>query len=570
MGEGTETESPTQDHAHDWSLRPWLLAGLLGLAGLLIHFATNGYPDTAWRAALAAFLFFGPLAAAFSLERERWKEVTVFALVAGLVMAGLAWRAIGGADQYNTNEEYGFGAGVIATVIALPLFQAGFHRLRFKTPYRDAHFFAWTDGVSAGGSLAFVGLAWLLMLVLSQLFYLLKIDLLRELMNKEWFGWTYSGICFGGALGILRNHLKILGTLQFVVMLLFSLLAVPLAVALVCFLLAMLVSGPTVLWEATESATPVLLACAAGSFVLTNAIVRDDDTDMTRSVVMRVTAFVLALGILPLTVFAAISMGTRVAQHGLSPERLWALVAIAVACAYGVAAWGAAVRGRIRGWRPYLRDANLNVAVGIAVLALFLALPILDFGGISAANQVSRLQSGKVSAKDFDYDALRWDFGDAGRRALAKLAKSGNAEVAKLAKAAQKQTQRSWSYYGERDDSEERLARLRNEVTDPELRNAVEGFVRAAPGTCRISCVALDLGKWADGTPHLALVEGSSVNHYRRGEDGTLNYAPAMDYPVPQPSASPLPADHQPRVEVRPSALRQIYVDGQPAGEPFK
>ena len=51
-----------------WPLRPWLLAGLLGVAGLLIHFVTHEHEDVPWRAAAAAFLFFGSLGAAFTLE----------------------------------------------------------------------------------------------------------------------------------------------------------------------------------------------------------------------------------------------------------------------------------------------------------------------------------------------------------------------------------------------------------------------------------------------------------------------------------------------------------------------
>src|SRR5690606_17932214 len=131
----------------------------------------------------------------------------------------------------------------------------------------------------------------------------------------------------GAALGTIRNELRLLGTLRTIVVLVLSLLAVPVAVALVLFLLAMIVSGPQVLWEATRSATPVLLMCAAGAFALANTILRQDDAEMPRARVMRSAALVLALVILPLTVFAAVSMGTRIAQHGLSPERLWGLIA---------------------------------------------------------------------------------------------------------------------------------------------------------------------------------------------------------------------------------------------------
>ncbi len=557
-------------HAHDWPLRPWLLAALLGLAGLLIHFAIRAHTDDPLRMALAAFLFFGPLSAALSLERARWKEVAIFAGAAGLVMAGLAWRAVGIGD-HAPDAAYGFGAGVIATLLALPLFQAGFHRLRCDTPYRDAHFFVWTDAVSAAGAFAFVGLTWALLFVLAALFRLIKIELLHDLLEYGWFGWMVSGIAFGAALGLLRNSLKILGTLQSVVLLLLSVLAVPLALALAIFLLASVLSGPNVLWEATNSATPVLLACAIGCFVLTNAIVRDDDTDMTRSPVMRIAAFVLGIGILPLTVFAAVSMGMRVAQYGLAPERLWGLVAIAFACAYGVAIWGAAIRGRVHGWRPFLRRANLNLAVGGSVLALVLALPIFDFGALSAANQLSRLKSGEVSAKSFDYDALKWDFGDAGRRALARLAKDPDKQIAALAAAAQARTERSWAWTEKPEQKDQRLAHIAYAFEDTALRSAVEDYVRRDGNICKDACTALDLGAWPDGAPHLAVVEGQQVSHLRRTGDGSL--APEYLWGLNAPTSgdgTTQAQGHVPRVEVRPFAGRRIYVDGKPINQPFE
>lgn len=558
-------------HARDWPLRPWILAGLLGLAGLLIHFVTDGHEDDAPRMAAAAFLFFGPMAAAFSLERERWKDVAIFALVAGLVMAGLAWRAVNAGD-HASDEHFGFGAGVIATLLALPLFQAGFHRTRFATPYRDTHFFVWTDAVSAAGALAFTGLSFALLFVLAALFRLIQIDLLEDLLEKGWFGWSVAGIAFGAALGTLRNSLKVLGALQSVVLLVLSLLAVPLAVALAIFLIAVAFSGLDVLWEATRSATPVLLACAAGCFVLANAIVREDDTDMTRNVVMRVTAFVLAMGILPLTLLAVISMGTRVAQYGLSPERLWGLTAIAVACAYGVAIWVAAIRGRVWGWRPFLRRANMHLAVGVSVYALLLALPILDFAGISAANQLARLERGKVSAEDFDYDALKWDFGDAGKRALAKLAKSKDAEVAKLAKEAQARKERRWNWQEPQEKRDQRLANLSGLSADPQIKAAFELLLRQEGWRCNSRCVVLDLGSYSEGARHFALVEDGGVQHLRLQADGSL-LPEAAGLRPPVPTLNKVAAEAHgrvPQVEVRPFSGRQIYVDGKPVGEPFE
>src|SRR5688500_18231229 len=137
-----ETASEATPSA-EWPLRPWLLAGLLGLAGLLIHLVTGGNDQVPWQMAIAAFLFFGAIAAAFTLERDRWKEPGVFAVGAGLVMAGLAWRAVRYGESLP-DEQYGIAAGVVATALALPLFQAGFHRKRLRTSYADLHYHVWT------------------------------------------------------------------------------------------------------------------------------------------------------------------------------------------------------------------------------------------------------------------------------------------------------------------------------------------------------------------------------------------------------------------------------------------
>lgn len=550
----------TADQAQDWPLRPWVLAALLGIAGLLIYHVGGGEgPDTrvGWQAATTGLLFFGPLALAFTFERERWRESLVFAGLVGLVMAGLAWRAVGQAESI-ADPQYGFLAGVIATGLALPLFQAGFHRSRWATPYRTIHGAVWSDAICAAGSLAFVGASWLMLVLLSELFHLLRIDLLRDLMNESWFGWSWSGAAFGAALGVLRNEATIIGTLRRVVMTVLSLLAVPLAAGLAIFLLAMAVSGPEVLWEATRSATPVLLSCAAGGWVLANAILRDEDAAMSGNRVLRIAGLMLVLSILPLTVFAAISMGTRVAQHGLSPERLWGLVAIAVAVAYGIAWLVAVVRGWRPGeWRDRVRRANLHLAVLISGLTLLLALPVLDFGAISARQQVARLESGAVGADTFDYDALRWDFGAAGRRALERLASDTNPVVAKASREALAREVRIYPY-----GPVEEYA-LRVQPADPALEALVRAYIRANPWACQKTCVALDLGKEIGGKHKVALISGSGFTEVALPFEAVAKRPQVA--PSPEPSLRP-----DSTVDIRTIGKRYIVIDGQPLRQPLE
>lgn len=549
-----DTAAPLQD----WPLRPWLLAGLGAVAGLAVQLLLDGQGKEPWRAALAAMVFFAAAAASFTLRPGRWPEAAVFSGGLGLVMGGIAFLAVDAGDSM-AGEEFAFAAGVFFSLLAVPLFQADFHRRGWNTPYAETHFHVWSDAVSAGGAIAFTLLSWALLWLLHALFSLIGIEVIESMIEADGFVGLFCGATFGAAMGVLRNQLGIIGTLQRVVMLVFALLAVPFGAAILIFLAILLASGGSALWDATDSATPVLLACALGCFVLANAVVRDDDEARSDNVAMIAAALALSAAILPLTVFAAISMGIRIHQHGLSPERLWALVAIGIATAYGLAYWAGLARGRLAGWSHYLRRANLHLAVASCVIALLLALPLLDFGSISARQQVARLEAGEVSAEDFDYAALRWDFGDAGRSVLARLAER-EGEVGKLAAKALAEEERYPDMRGRRPEATD----LAFAFEDAELREWARSHYRANPWLCGPSCVVVDLGFEGDRR-HVAFVSAGMVQRVRFRDDGVPD-PPEASAAARAPDASFSPDD----VEVREWTGRQIYVEGQPVGEPFR
>lgn len=571
MSEMTQAHAPAT-HA-DWPLRPWLLAALLGIAGLCVHLFSDWNADNMppWRAALVAAFAFGPLALAFTVDRARWKEPLVFAGLVALVMAGIAWRVTAAGDRY-ADETFWLAAGLVAITLALPLFQAGFHRLRWRTAYDQTHFHVWTDAISGAGALVFTGVSWLLVVLLAALFSAIDIDIVENVVDEPWFGWTFSGAAFGAALGVLRNQLKVIGTLQSVVMLVFSIIAVPLAAALAIFLLAVLASGIAVLWNATESPTPLLLSVAVAAFVLVNAVIRNADHEVSGNRALRWASLVLALAILPLALLAAISTGTRIGEYGLSPERLWGIVAVAVAVAYGVAYFAAPIRGRTAGWMERVRRANMHLAAATCVLAFILALPLFDFGAISARNQIARLESGEVTVDEFDFDALRWDFGDAGREALERLAKSDDAEAAELAAGALAQEARTYRDAEGGTERNERLANLRMQFEDETLRRHVESHVRASPWRCDNPCVALDAGPGDDGRRRVALVEDGRIAWEEFDLAGPADQtavtaareaAIRAEFDAPNQGAGS-------QVEIREWSGRRVYIDGQPAGDPFE
>jgi len=316
----------------------------------------------------------------------------------------------------------------------------------------------------------------------------------------------------------------------------------------------------------------VLLACALGAFVLTNAIIRDDDSAMTGSRIMRATAFILAIGIFPLTVFAAISMGTRVAQHGLSPERLWGLVAIAFACAYGLAYIVALVRGGRAGWHDRLRRANLHLAVGGCGLALLLALPIFDFGAISARNQIARLDAGKTDLSTFDFTALRWDFGEAGRAALRDMVRTSDGPAMAKAQEALAQKERPYGLLEPDDKVEERMANVRIDVEDPAVRRQVQDHVASEPRWCRSACIIVDLGTSKDNMRKMVRLQDRRLHPFDLDMNATYAAAISADVAAPVEMTSHNEVQIKPDsvVEIRPYTGRQIYVDGKPLGLPFE
>ncbi|MEL1249446.1 DUF4153 domain-containing protein [Aurantiacibacter gilvus] len=595
MAEGeviAETPSAQEPMLADWPERPWLLAGLGGLAGLIVHLLLDANEPSPARAALAAAAFFSFAAASFVLRPKRWSEAAVFAVLLGLVMGGIAWLAVDSGDHV-AGEEFAFAAGVFFSLLAVPLFQADFHRKRWATPYRETHFHVWTDAVSAAGALAFVLLSWLLLWLLRALFSLIGIELIEDLIETTGFVGLFCGATYGAAMGVLRNQLNVLGTLQRVVLVVFSLLAVPFGFAIAVFLVFLLLSGGSALWDATDSATPVLLTCALGCFVLANAVVRDDDEARSDNVVMQAAAMILAASIFPLTVFAAISMGIRIDQHGLSPERLWALVAIAIATAYGLSYWVGLARGRMAGWAEYLRRANLHLAAASCVVALVLALPLIDFGGISARQQMARLDAGEVAPEDFDFRALRWDFGDAGRDVLAELAER-DGEIGELALAAQRQSERPYWY--DEAVTEEYLDETTDDiVVYPAGSTAPDGLLDAIDndsvcwieGTCRI---------YLQDDGRTAVVLGDECDTGYRDEDDATD--PSIDcginveafelvnrswrrIPNSQPSRTMTTEDQRAALErerqaiesgdvsIGPSQRRTIYIGDKPTGRQF-
>ncbi len=586
------------DH-QPWPLRALLLLGIGALFGLIFDLLVSwGRTDAyffAWtddpvRYSLATWVAISGLLLAFTLERARWLWSAAFAAAGGAVLA-LVYYWNGGPDGSSSDEAWRFISGLLAVAIAAPLFQTMRDQGSRAIPYTSVHAHSWTNVVLWFAAWAFVLVTWLLTMLLAQLFKLIGIDLLADALDESWFNLMLICGSLGAVVGLLRDRDRVLGLLQRVVTTVLAFLAPILAAGLVLFVLALPFTGLAPLWDQTRATTPILLSCVIGAIILANAVIGNSAEEEAQAPPLRWSAIALAAVMLPLAIVAAVSTGLRIDQHGLTPARLWAVVFIAIAAAYGLLYLLALVLGRQR-WSDRLRHHNLRLAFALCGVALVLATPLINFGALSTRDQLARLESGRIAPDRFDWAAMRFDFGPSGRRALERLkASAASAEVRRLADRALSVPNR-WDLAMEqtsrRQSEEQRLTVLpAGAVVPPALRSQI-GLAASCPaemgcalilpagGTMAIlvqahPCLPADhglspLNATAATAPRCSpLVRrfypyGEEWNEGQRGVAGQLPEAQSRRFAA---------AVREGRVDIRPVTRRQVHIDGTPVGEAF-
>ena len=561
----------------DWPARPWIMAAIGAVGGLGIHLLSDGhtaYDDAfpVWKQAAIAFTVIATISFLLTVELRRWTWSIAFALAWGAVIALVGWFTA----QYNRNGEimeFPFLSGILAVLIAAPLFQTFRDEGAWRFPYGRLHRHAWTDAVIGAASLLFTGITFLLAWLIASLFDVIGIDAIKELLKKDWFSWMLAGFAFGGAIGLLRERDALAATMQKLAMVVLSVLAPVLAVALAAFLASLPFTGLTGLWESDIPATPMLLLSGAGAILLANAVIGDGRAERSPNIWLQRSAMVLVACVLPLALLAAVSMGERINQYGWTPERIWGVVAVLVAIAYGAAAWWAIYQGR-QDYDESLRPLQTKLAIGFTGLALFLALPILDFGAISAKSQLARLESGKVKVEEFDWTAMAFDFGPAGRERLAQMAGTGSAKQRELASFALKSENR-WTVRREAEIAENSLdveKRIRLLSSDIEWDDRLKRLV-SEEGDCdgqsqcalvRVSSDQLMLLRTHGRDDYLSasLIDLREEPADKDAKPGTV----VLEVPVVASTRLKSVDLTKAKVEVRQESVQRVYVNGKPVG----
>lgn len=256
------------------------------------------------------------------------------------------------------------------------------------------------------------------MLLGAELFRLIKIEFLTELIKRPWFSIPITTLVFASAIHVTDVRADLVRGARTLSLTLLSWLLPVLTLLTVAFLSALPFTGLEPLWS-TRSATFILLTAAVALVFLINDAYQDGGPERQVGAVVRYSGTIAAFTLVPLVTLAAYGLSLRVDQYGWTPDRIIVLACIVVAAC---CALGYALASILRG--PWLRSIEpTNILATLVVLAALLALttPIADPARLSVADQVARLESGKTSVDQFDFAFLRFESGRYGEQALERL-----------------------------------------------------------------------------------------------------------------------------------------------------
>ncbi len=408
------------------------------LQGILLYALYNAFQHKTWPATegqlfapLLLVALFIPVIFISGLGHIGLKRIVMWVAAASAITWGIGfydiWRlapdgASGFGYAYDTRSilpsPLVFFFMGIGLYIAHSLVLAATADRQWIARYSSYFELAWKLAIQILFSALFVGILWLVLWLGASLFMLVKLDFLKDLLASSWFSVPITAFAFSAALHITDVRPGIVRGIRTLLLVLMSWL-LPLATLIVFGFMASLPwTGLDPLW-ATRYATAVLLGAAAALIVLINATFQNGEITSQVARILRWSARVAAVLLAPIVLIAIYSLGLRVSEYGWTTDRVIAAACLLVASCYATGyAWAACSRGA-----AMRHIAPTNVVTAFVALAVLVAMfsPTADPARISVANQLARLESGKVLAAQFDFDYIRFSGARYGWDALQKL-----------------------------------------------------------------------------------------------------------------------------------------------------
>jgi hypothetical protein len=428
-----------------------LVAGLLqGLALYLLYSALDAktWPATDGLvfAPLLYVSVFVPLIFLLGVGSMRLATLGGWLIAVAAVVAALAWYGIWREPpaQWQTNwGAYETLSNLVPPVglfcftgvglfIAHALIAGGDADRRFMATYPTHFDVAWKLALQLILAHIFVGVFWLVLWLGAFLFNLINIDFVERLIEHRWFAIPMTTLAAAAAIHLTDVRAALVRGTRTLVLVLLAWLLPLLAFIAFTFLIALMFTGFDPLWH-TKHAASLLLVSAAILIVLINTAYQDGDPLRRPVHILRLTAAVASLLLVPLVAISGYAIWLRVAEYGWTAERVISAACLAVAVCYAL---GYAVAAATRGeWLHRIERWNFVTALLVLAVLGGIFSPVVDPERIAVGSQVAQLESGRLSPDQFDFSYLRWNAGRFGIEALQRLAREGAPTVRSQAQA---------------------------------------------------------------------------------------------------------------------------------------
>lgn len=367
---------------------------------------------------------FAPLPLLFGLGRLPGPRLALWSAIAAATLAAVGWLAPApvwsGAPPVITVWLFSLIVVYIVHEFVQGAFDDGRPIARYETYFDNA----WRHGFQAALALAFVGAFWIVISLGAWLFNLIGLDFVKDIVFSDEFRWPASALAFALGLHLTDADSGLTRGARQIGLALLSWLAILMTLILTAFLAALPFTGLEPLWD-TKRATVLLLNAAATMILLINAAYQVGEPP--RSGLMRAVVRFSALPLAGIVALAAIGLFLRTGQYGLTPARVLASAELVIVAIYAAGYCAAALKPGP--WLALVRPVNIAGAAATAAILLALMTPLADPARLAVANQLARLDSGKVDPDDFDFGFLadarssHW-----GKSALTKLAQRSGDE----------------------------------------------------------------------------------------------------------------------------------------------
>ena len=362
------------------------------------------------------------------------------ALLSGvLVLIGMGGYAE--VEQFLQAPQMWVGMALLP-VIAVPFLAAGLSQPGGWRDYRLLFAHSWDIVCAWAAAFVFSGIAWVVLIASSELLGFVGIDIVRDVLTHAPVTVMVTGCLLGLGLAVSSE----LGSYVSPVLLLrlLRLLTPVLFVVMVVFIVALPFRGTIGLSLAA------LCVCAVfGASTLISAVIAEDDENASPSPLLRAASRGLGL-VMPLFAGVAVwAVWLRIDQHGLTPQRVCALTAVLMAAGYAICYFWAVLRRQA--WMARVRQANIVMALAMALLAVLWLARLLSPEALSVWSQVSRFEAGLLPPEQVPLSEMQSSWGKPGQRALERLTGAGGPLEGRLDQALNQE---------EDDRSEEKMRQL--------------------------------------------------------------------------------------------------------------